>query len=356
MNQYGPEFHLHQALLNLGFYDAWVVQNDLELCWDERQRHFHTQEHMEDVISRVVSEVERQGLTTMQRSVLVVAAGFHDAVYDPTASDNEEKSCQLLREQYKKFGTRTTEETDKGIDYVARLIMATKSHEPFDGMSKILLDADMATVSERRSLTELLRYEHQIFREYQFVDYPVYAASRVNLLLKWAETYPSNREGLRALADYVQHRRPRVGIYAGSFNPFHAGHRNIVHKAEEMVDKVIVAQGYNPAKAPSSHDLNSVLSIKYHQKETFSGLLTAYVKEKAKSTDPILIRGLRNGDDLAYEVNQLRVLQDFMPNLKVAFIHCDREFEHVSSTVLRQLEVLSKTDQSANQVAFKYRA
>ena len=40
----------------------------------------------------------------------------------------------------------------------------------------------------------------------------------------------------------------KVGVYAGSFNPFHRGHYDILVKAEKIFDKVIVARGINPEK------------------------------------------------------------------------------------------------------------
>jgi phosphopantetheine adenylyltransferase len=50
------------------------------------------------------------------------------------------------------------------------------------------------------------------------------------------------------------------------------------------------------------------------------------------------VKGLRNGDDLDYEVNQLRFMEEMYPELKVVFIQCDKEYEHISSSALRNLE------------------
>ena len=72
--------------------------------------------------------------------------------------------------------------------------------------------------------------------------------------------------------------------------------------------------------------------------EKFGGLLTDFVKELPKNTNYTLIRGLRNGADLQFEMNQYRFLQDLDPEIKVVQILCDREYEHVSSSAVRQLK------------------
>ena len=53
----------------------------------------------------------------------------------------------------------------------------------------------------------------------------------------------------------------RLGIYAGSFNPFHKGHYNILCKAEKIFDRVIIARGINPDKGPSEYDLADIETI-----------------------------------------------------------------------------------------------
>ncbi len=153
-----------------------------------------------------------------------------------------------------------------------------------------------------------------------------------------------------------------IAIYPGSFNPFTVGHQNILEKAERMFGEVIVAVGTNPTKphdgtytvvresfvaldktAPRheilSHQLNRNV-------ETYDGYLTNYIKSKRDGeTRVILIRGLRNGDDLDYEINQLRVMEDLLGSfgrIDVVFIACDREFDYISSTMCRQMEAIEK--------------
>jgi pantetheine-phosphate adenylyltransferase len=144
-----------------------------------------------------------------------------------------------------------------------------------------------------------------------------------------------------------------LAIYAGSFNPFHIGHLNIVEKGEKVFGhgNVLVAIGINPSKTQISDlvDVNGklkseTLSIKISRPvEFYNCFLHEFIELKEKEGyNVILIRGLRNGDDLSYENNQLRFMQEFKPDVKSVFIMCDKEFEHISSSAIRQLESFSQ--------------
>jgi len=130
----------------------------------------------------------------------------------------------------------------------------------------------------------------------------------------------------------------RIGLYAGSFNPFHKGHFNILLKAEKIFDRVIIAKGVNPDKDVSIFDIYSIESLKNRPIVEYNGLLTDLVDLTKMSFDNVtLIRGLRNSVDLQYEMNQYRYLQDLMPEIQMISIFCDKEFEHISSSGIRTL-------------------
>lgn len=143
-------------------------------------------------------------------------------------------------------------------------------------------------------------------------------------------------------------KNKKIAIYPGTFNPFTTGHLNILEKAEALFGKenVIIAVGENPAKDkdPMTMALARQKTIKENlpsrNVERYKGFLTDYVWEKEKEGyDVTVIRGLRNGFDLQYETNLLRALQDYKPDIKVLFFLCDKEFDHVSSTLYRLCEL-----------------
>lgn len=141
--------------------------------------------------------------------------------------------------------------------------------------------------------------------------------------------------------------KKQIAIYPGSFNPFTIGHLNVLEKAEAIFGKenVIITPGINPDKNQSDVDIVATIkqNLPSRNVEGFSGLLTDFVWEKEQSDiEVVVVKGLRNGDDLSYEMNQLRYMQELKPDLKVIFIICDVEFGHVSSSGYRAFEKIKK--------------
>lgn len=138
----------------------------------------------------------------------------------------------------------------------------------------------------------------------------------------------------------------KIGIFTGTFNPFTKGHLNILQQAEAIFDEVIVVIGTNPEK-DVDEKLDRLKTLQHqlplNKIEQFSGFLVDYIHEKEKrGYDVTIVRGLRNGADLDYEINQLRVMKDQKPDIKIVFIPCDRSFEHISSSMVRSLEKIQK--------------
>jgi pantetheine-phosphate adenylyltransferase len=300
-------------LKQLGFSDSVLKR------YEEHHRYYHTTTHLLDVVLQLskLDDFDDE---------LFLAAVYHDAVYDPQANDNEERSAALFLAEAKSASLNKLQ-----MDSINRLILDTKTHKPSSDKSQLLIKADLSILEQ--PLSKLIEYEHQIFKEFQFVDYKVYQPKRIEILNQL------NVNGkLNALIDYVTFRKPSIGVFCGSFNPFHKGHYNVLQKAERIFDKVIISFGKNPDKTNRTWDIPN--SIKNRQLIEYNGLLTDFVE--SLGYDVVVIKGLRNSTDFQYEQNQYRYIQELMPGIKIINIFCDKEFEHISSSGIRTLEKYNK--------------
>ena len=68
---------------------------------------------------------------------------------------------------------------------------------------------------------------------------------------------------------------------------------------------------------------------------------TVLKEYEATGCEVTLIRGLRNEYDLNYEQNIISFVRDYMPGVRVVFLLCNKEYEHVSSSSVRSLSTLN---------------
>lgn len=183
------------------------------------------------------------------------------------------------------------------------------------------------------SFAELLELERKEFTLNQHVDFLEYQKQRLQFLEK--QNVNSN---IKVLCDYVKVNKPKIAIFAGSFNPFHKGHYNVLQKAEKLFDKVIIAFGKNPDKTIRNWPIPQTINNRQHTE--YHGLLTDHIE--SFGYDVTVVRGLRNSTDFNYEQNQYRYLQELKPDIKIINIFCDKEFEHISSSGIRTLEKYDK--------------
>jgi pantetheine-phosphate adenylyltransferase len=140
-----------------------------------------------------------------------------------------------------------------------------------------------------------------------------------------------------------------LGIYAGSFLPFHVGHMDIVNQAKEIFNELLIAQCINPEKmdiVKSEYSLPSEIFSKYPNIKTslHNSLLIDLIKDKEYTHNVTLIRGLRNGTDLDYEQNFVAFLKGMHPTAKIVAFYCDPKHRHISSGALRSLRKFSETE------------
>jgi predicted metal-dependent HD superfamily phosphohydrolase len=141
--------------------------------WAEPHRAYHDLAHLDEVLTRVDLLADAADDADAVR----LAAWFHDAVYDPKATDNEERSAWLATTMLHRL--QVPEPT---VARVARLVRVTAAHEVADGDrdGAVLCDADLgvlAATAERYST-----YVDGVRREYAHVDDASFARGRAAVL------------------------------------------------------------------------------------------------------------------------------------------------------------------------------
>jgi pantetheine-phosphate adenylyltransferase len=139
---------------------------------------------------------------------------------------------------------------------------------------------------------------------------------------------------------------PRIALYAGSFDPVTNGHLDVVRHAVGLADKLVLAVGVNPGKAPlfSADDRIAMLQdvcgplAKAAKCElacvTFSGLAIEAAK-KAGAT--ILVRGLRDSTDFNYEMQMAGMNETMAPGIQSIFLPATPAVRPITATLVRQI-------------------
>ena len=151
----------------------------LEARYGEPQRRYHTLEHIGACLTLLDGV---QGLTPEDRRLLEYAIWWHDAVYDPARSDNEEQSAELARRELAGLGC-----PDADIDEVARLVLLTKGHrvEPDDRLGALLVSIDLSILGADRQAYDT--YAVQVREEYAHVPAGAFRIGRAAVLRKILE-------------------------------------------------------------------------------------------------------------------------------------------------------------------------
>lgn len=155
-------------------YDA-LGENLLDR-WSEPHRRYHNLDHL----AAVLAVVDRHADLAVDADAVRLAAWFHDAVYDPTAGDNEERSAHLAEAELTGRAAERAAET-------ARLVRLTAGHgvEPGDPNGALLADADLAILAAPPA--DYDRYAKAIRAEYAHVPDDAFRAGRAAILAALAE-------------------------------------------------------------------------------------------------------------------------------------------------------------------------
>jgi predicted metal-dependent HD superfamily phosphohydrolase len=152
---------------------AYPAFDRLVAAYSEPHRHYHTLEHLVEVL-KVLGRLAKH---CRHPAAVQLAAWYHDAVYDPTRGDNEERSAELAGAEMTAIGLDA-----ETIDRVRELIRRTdhRARPDDDADAIVLLDADLAILGAGES--RYRRYAEAIRREYAHVPEATYRAGRAAVL------------------------------------------------------------------------------------------------------------------------------------------------------------------------------
>jgi predicted metal-dependent HD superfamily phosphohydrolase len=187
--------------LTIGWQQFWAVRSKAPLDRVQQQeidrifqlliaaythpdRHYHNLNHIYHlltILERFDRENSPNSAHLQDSSSVILAAWFHDFVYDPQAADNEIQSAKAATKLLANLNIPLD------LDRIEQLILATQGHQidPDDADLCIFLDADLAILGADPARYEA--YRRSIRREYDRVDEASYRTGRSRVLASFLQ-------------------------------------------------------------------------------------------------------------------------------------------------------------------------
>lgn len=138
----------------------------------------------------------------------------------------------------------------------------------------------------------------------------------------------------------MQKGQGRTAVFAGTFDPPTYGHLDIIERSRKIFDKTIVAVGVNPEKEPmfSTEERVEILRELLDDcpdvsVDTYEGLTMDYVRKVGAQ---VIVKGIRDGDDLRSELRQANVNM-IAGDVDTVFLFTTDQTALISSTLIKQI-------------------
>ncbi len=135
--------------------------------------------------------------------------------------------------------------------------------------------------------------------------------------------------------------RPVTAIYPGSFDPVTNGHLDLITRASNIFDKLVVAVAHNLEKDPLFTEKERVemletATFKWVNVEidVFDGLLMDYARAKKAS---VIVRGIRAVSDYEYELQMAMMNRKIEPDIETVFMLPAEQYSYLSSRLVKEL-------------------
>jgi pantetheine-phosphate adenylyltransferase len=142
---------------------------------------------------------------------------------------------------------------------------------------------------------------------------------------------------------------PRIALYPGSFDPVTHGHLDVVRHAVGLCDRLIVAIGVHPGKKPlfSTQERLDMVRAVFEPVAAKAGCafdcttydnLTVTAAQKHGAT--IMVRGLRDGTDLDFEMQISGMNETMAPDVHTVFVPASVAVRPITATLVRQIAAM----------------
>lgn len=138
----------------------------------------------------------------------------------------------------------------------------------------------------------------------------------------------------------------RIALYPGSFDPITNGHVDVIERATQLFDKVIVLVALNAQKKNlfdenERHEMakESLKHLNNVEVEKFDGLIVDFAREK-KSI--VIIRGIRAVSDFEFEFQIALMNRKIDPEVTTIFMMPHEKYTYLNSTIIRELARLGQ--------------
>ena len=141
----------------------------------------------------------------------------------------------------------------------------------------------------------------------------------------------------------------RTALYTGSFDPVTNGHLDVLRAGAACCDRIVVAIGVNPGKTPlfsvdektaliveATRDIVTATGCRI-ETATFEGLAVTAAEDMGAT---IMLRGLRDGSDLDYEMQMAGMNGAMAPAVQTVFLPASPAVRHITATLVRQIAAM----------------
>ena len=139
---------------------------------------------------------------------------------------------------------------------------------------------------------------------------------------------------------------PRTALYTGSFDPVTNGHAALIAAASAFCDRLVVAIGVHPGKAPmfSVAERRALIRESCGESLSASGCVLDVATFDGLAVDAarahgagLILRGLRDGSDLDYEMQMAGMNAAMAPGVQTIFVPAPPGVRHITATLVRQI-------------------